>query len=106
LRSAPRLIELCFQTAGLWEMGVHGRLGLPLHIDAVRVWQVPNAANPLYAVVTPDSKQQSFRAEVIDGNGNLYVQLIGYRTVAIPGVADTKLLQALQSAMALEAQMV
>ncbi len=33
---APRLIELCFQTAGLWEMGVHGRMGLPLHVDQVR----------------------------------------------------------------------
>ena len=32
---APRLIELCFQTAGLWEMGVQGRMGLPLHIDRV-----------------------------------------------------------------------
>ena len=32
---APRLIELCFQTAGLWEMGAQGRMGLPLHIDRV-----------------------------------------------------------------------
>src|SRR5205085_6032562 len=30
LKVAPRLIELCFQTAGLWEMGLQGRLGLPL----------------------------------------------------------------------------
>ena len=34
---APRLIELCFQTAGLWEMGAQGRMGLPLHIDRVIV---------------------------------------------------------------------
>ena len=32
---APRLIELCFQTAGLWEMGAQGRMGLPQHIDRV-----------------------------------------------------------------------
>ena len=30
--AAPRLIELCFQTAGLWEMSVQGRMGLPLHV--------------------------------------------------------------------------
>ena len=32
---APRLIELCFQTAGVWEMGVQGRMGLPQHVDRV-----------------------------------------------------------------------
>ena len=32
---APRLIELCFQTAGFWEMGVQSRMGLPQHIDRV-----------------------------------------------------------------------
>ncbi len=32
---APRLIELCFQTAGVWEMGAQGRMGLPQHIDRV-----------------------------------------------------------------------
>ena len=32
---APRLIELCFQTAGLWEMSVQGRMGLPQHVDEV-----------------------------------------------------------------------
>ena len=31
----PRPIELCFQTAGVWEMGAQGRLGLPQHIDRV-----------------------------------------------------------------------
>ncbi|MFH4346974.1 polyketide synthase dehydratase domain-containing protein, partial [Acinetobacter baumannii] len=24
----PRLIELCFQTAGMWELGTEGRMGL------------------------------------------------------------------------------
>jgi hypothetical protein len=38
----------------------------------------------LYAVVTPNPEQASFDAEVVDTNGNLYVQLIGYRTVALP----------------------
>ena len=29
---APRLIELCFQTAGLWEITAEGRMGLPQHV--------------------------------------------------------------------------
>ena len=41
---APRLIELCFQTAGLWEMGAQNRFGLPQHVEQVscfarRSWQ-------------------------------------------------------------------
>ena len=32
---SPRLIELCFQTAGLWEMGAHSRMGLPQQVDQV-----------------------------------------------------------------------
>ena len=35
LAIAPRLIELCFQTAGLWEMAVQHRMGLPRHVDRV-----------------------------------------------------------------------
>ena len=30
---APRLVELCFQTAGLWEAGRTGRLALPAHVE-------------------------------------------------------------------------
>ena len=26
---APRLLELCFQTAGVWELGTQGRMALP-----------------------------------------------------------------------------
>ena len=32
---APRLIELCFQTAGVWELGDTGRMALPTHVDRV-----------------------------------------------------------------------
>ena len=29
---APRLIELCFQTAGLWELSLHDHMGLPRYV--------------------------------------------------------------------------
>ncbi len=102
---APRLIELCFQTAGLWEMGARGRMGLPLHIDRVSflVREPERAEGRLYAVVTPNSQKGSFEAEVVDANGNPCVQLHGYRTVSIPDAVDAGRIKALREAMSLEA---
>ena len=74
---APRLIELCFQTAGLWEMAVQGRMGLPLHIDHVRVWQASTLVEgQLFAIVTP-LPDGGFDAQVVNANGNRYGQLSG-----------------------------
>src|SRR6185437_13720682 len=82
---APRLIELCFQTAGIWEMGAQSRMGLPQHIDRVSLLRSPDLAEGrLYAMVTPNQAQGSFDAEVVDAAGNRFVQLSGYRTVAVP----------------------
>ncbi len=100
---APRLIELCFQTAGVWEMGVQSRMGLPQHIDRVSLLRSPDLAEGrLYAVVTPNQAQGSFDGEVMDLAGNRYVQLRGYRTVAVPNNIAGESLKALQTAMSLE----
>jgi len=101
---APRLIELCFQTAGLWEMGTEGRMGLPLHINRVSSLLIPESADTgLYAVVTSGQDRGSFDAQVVDAKGNLYLQLSGYRTVAVPNAVDAGRLKALQAAMSLDA---
>jgi hypothetical protein len=101
---APRLIELCFQTAGIWEMGTLGRMGLPHHIDCVSC--ALKAADPtdvrLYAVVTPDPTKGSFDAEVVDMQGNRYLQLSGYRTVAMPAAVNEEKLKMLQAVMSLD----
>ncbi|MBZ5572293.1 MAG: SDR family NAD(P)-dependent oxidoreductase, partial [Acidobacteriia bacterium] len=103
LLAAPRLIELCFQTAGLWEMGVQGRMGLPLHIDQVCIARAPELAQgPLYAVATPNADHGSFDVEVVDTTGNRYVQIDGYRTVAFPNGVAAEPLKALQAAMSLQ----
>jgi NAD(P)-dependent dehydrogenase (short-subunit alcohol dehydrogenase family) len=95
---APRLIELCFQTAGLREMVDSGRFALPQHIDQVSVTRDPAGANgPLYAVVLPGTDPGSFDAEVTDAQGNVYVRMVGYRTVALPGVLDSEQLALLGS---------
>ncbi len=104
--TAPRLIELCFQTAGLWEMGAQGSMGLPQHIERVSpslLLVAPESAETrLYAVVTPDRGRGSFEAEVVDTKGNRYLHLSGYRTVAVPGAVDAERLKALQAAISLE----
>jgi NAD(P)-dependent dehydrogenase (short-subunit alcohol dehydrogenase family)/acyl carrier protein len=101
----PRLIELCFQTAGLWEMGVQGRMGLPLHIDRVSSsLMAPETTDTrLYAVVNPDGDRGSFDAEVVDAKGHRYLHLSGYRTIGLPNAVDSESLKALQAAMSLEA---
>jgi hypothetical protein len=94
----PRLIELCFQTAGLWEISLEGRMGLPQHVRQVCMWRSPESADgPLYAVVTPSQEQGSFDAEVVDGSGNRYLQVDGYSTVALPDSLDAELLATLRT---------
>ncbi len=96
--AAPRLLELCFQTAGLWEMGVQSRMGLPHHVAQVSCSGVPQLAEGhLYAFVTPHPERGSFDAEVVDAAGNQYLSLGGYTTVALPSGPDDESLQALHN---------
>ena len=101
---APRLIELCFQTAGVWEMGSQGHMGLPQHIDCVSLLKpIPESTDTvLYAVVTPNPSQGSCDAEVVDAKGNCYLQLTSYRTVAVPSAIDAERVKPLHAAMLLE----
>jgi KR domain-containing protein/polyketide synthase-like dehydratase family protein/polyketide synthase family protein len=97
----PRLLELCFQTAGLWEMATQGRMGLPLHIDQVRVWPMADQfRDQLFTVVTP-IPEDGFDAQVVDAAGNLYMSVSGYRTVAVSKAIDAESLDALQSLISL-----
>jgi acyl transferase domain-containing protein len=98
---SPRLIELCFQTAGIWEMGIDSRMGLPLHIDHLSVAPtITEPANgPLYAVVSRKLDQDCFDAEVIDVSGNRLLQLSGYHTIALPDSIDGTKLKPLRTAM-------
>jgi hypothetical protein len=104
---APRLIELCFQTAGLWEMGVQGRFGLPQHVDRISLFGAMESVDgDLYAVVTPHPEGEYFDAEILDTKGSCYLELRGYRTVAIPNAMDAEHLKTLQGLMTAEAVLV
>ncbi len=95
---SPRLIELCFQTAGLSEMSTEGRMGLPQHIDQLCVRRTPNESEGrLYAVVTSHPEKESYDAEVVDAFGNQFVHLSGYRTSALPNSVDVEPLKVLQA---------
>ena len=83
---SPRLVELCFQTAGVYEIGATGQLGLPAAVDRVAVWEVPGVATPLVAEVTPNQRNGlSFDARVMDADGRVVVEIEGYRTALLPG---------------------
>ena len=87
---APRLVELCFQTAGIWEARQKQVLALPWQIGAVTTYRQPAAANGqrLYALVEAVNGEDGdtrFNAQVVDESGAVYVDLRGYRTVALPG---------------------
>jgi NAD(P)-dependent dehydrogenase (short-subunit alcohol dehydrogenase family) len=95
---APRLIELCFQTAGIWEMSTSSRMGLPHHLQEVKWLRAPQSAEGrLYAVVTPRPEQGSFDAEVVDSAGNCYLRVSGYSTVALPDSLDGESLKTMRS---------
>jgi len=73
-------------------------MGLPLHIDQIKVRRAPDdTAGGLYAVVTPNLEQESFDAEILDAKGNQFVQLRGYRTIALPSSVDAEPLKALHA---------
>ena len=98
--TSPRLLELCFQTAGLWELGKAGRYGLPAMIDRVSWLRSPHQANGrLCALVQPATAEGSFDAHVIDESGAVLVVLEGYRTIELPVPLEEDQLAPLRAAM-------
>ncbi len=99
--TSPRLLELCFQTAGIWELGRSGRYGLPSAIDRIR-WLRPatEASGRLCAVVRPADAAGAFDARVLDESGAVLVVVEGYRTAELPVALDEAALEPLRAAMA------
>ena len=75
--------EAGFQTAGVWEIATTGRLALPRHVERVSVLRPPvEAKGRFHALVEPSG--DGFDARVVDEAGTVFVELEGYRTVALP----------------------
>jgi hypothetical protein len=88
----PRLVELCFQTAGVYEIGLTGGMGLPSVVDRVVVHDTPAALSSLVAEVRARgassngaAESMAFDARVMGPDGRVYVELSGYRTSTLPG---------------------
>ncbi|MBX3055210.1 MAG: SDR family NAD(P)-dependent oxidoreductase [Anaerolineae bacterium] len=85
---APRLIELCFQTAGVWQIRQRQTMALPLAIGAVSVYRQEREVvdgRRLYAIVEAVNGGEEFNAQVVDTEGAVYLTLTGYKTVSLPG---------------------
>ena len=95
----PRLIELCFQTAGLCEAAQFDRLGLPLHVTRLRLYAQPVERGSLVALASPGS--DGYVCTVVDADGEVILRLDGYRTVALPDAIATNVLRPIQSGMAI-----
>ena len=93
LVTAPRLFELCVQTAEVLDTGLHGRLAAPVGVDCVRLVQPADGANGSrrYAIVRPASDAdgqvrgavETYDARVVDEGGNVYLEVRGCRTAAV-----------------------
>ncbi len=97
--ASPRLIELFFQTAGIWEIGREGRFGLPQHVD--RIVFHPALDSPHGRVeALVEALDGGFGGRVVDEGGAVLVEVQGYRTVALPGAVDPERQIPLAEAMA------
>jgi len=83
----PRLVELCFQTAGVWEIGQTGQMGLPSVVERVTVFDPAPNGKPVVAELQPHPSQDalSFDMRVRDSDGKVYLTVEGYRTSRLPG---------------------
>jgi malonyl CoA-acyl carrier protein transacylase len=85
---APRLIELCFQTAGMYELGVDGRYGLPSRISRLqKLGEISPDDKPFYSIVRHSASGSGFDADIVDQGGQVYMRLSDYRTAELPGAA-------------------
>ncbi len=96
LATAPRLLELAFQTAGVWEIGTTGMMNLPMRLDRVVFAVGPESADPITAMVRRGDGEAA--ATVVDGAGRALVELSGYRTIGLPGAIDEVLVAPLRRA--------
>ncbi len=92
----PRLIELCFQTAGLFELADKEKMGLPYRVGSVEFLKSPSSVNGRVHAAVTAAGEDSFDAQVVDDNGDVYMRLKDYRTMALPDPVKDELLKPLK----------
>jgi NAD(P)-dependent dehydrogenase (short-subunit alcohol dehydrogenase family) len=100
LAIAPRLAELCFQTAGLWEAGRDRQLALPMQVERLRVLRDPaSVKGPLFGYATQVAPGV-FDCLVIDEKGKVVVRMDGYHSIAFPSAIPDDVASALGATFA------
>ncbi len=101
LVAAPRLVELCFQTAGVAAMAANGALGLPRRVRRVEVAADASEGAARRAIVTAGDAGaiDAVDAVVVDSDGRVLVRLTGYETVALPGAGGADLIEPFTAAL-------
>ncbi len=99
LVTAPVLLELCLQTAGVWEAGRTGVLALPRAIGRVRFYDAQPNGEAIYAEVRPEHDEDGlrFQARVVDARGQVYLEMEDYRTSPLPYAVQEELLAPLKA---------
>jgi acyl transferase domain-containing protein len=98
LATAPRLLELVFQTAGALEIARTGSMGLPTRIARVVFLGTGEPAGAT-ARVAPRADGRGFDAVVLDAEGGVRLRVSGYATAALPQALDADLLAPLRAAL-------
>ena len=98
LDTNPILIELCLQTAGIYEIGKTGSLSLPHSIHKVRFYRRETNGVPIFAQVQAVQTDEGlqFNSRVIDEKGRIYLELMEYRTSTLPSQIEKPLLAPLE----------
>ena len=99
LETGPLLTELCFQTAGVWEIGTGGRMGLPTRVDRLTRFAGADDGGRLAALVRP-RPDGAGDAGVVDERGAVRLRLEGYRTTTLPAPLDEAALAPLRAVAA------
>jgi malonyl CoA-acyl carrier protein transacylase len=98
LFTTPLLIELCFQTAGLFEVGATGLLALPQSVGTLKIFKQPLNGVAIFAEVKSREVdgRYSFDARVVDAKGNVFLELTDYQTSPMPNAAEKVLVEPLK----------
>jgi len=89
LVTAPRLVELCFQTAGLLQAGLEDRLALPMAVGSARLIGDPATSQGELRAIARQVAPGVFDCAVVDSAGTVIVRLDRYETIPLPAlIAD------------------
>ena len=98
LNTTPLLLELCLQTAGIWEIGLTGALSLPYSIGKVKLYRREINGESIFAEVRLEQAGEElvFSSRVVDSKGRVYLEMENYQTITTPSAVSELLRAPLQ----------